>query len=134
MPHIGYHGTMADFTEFSAAMFGSASDRSPNGALGIWVFTDPSYANRYGANKGGRTLRVTSGELKTIRITQPQMRQDHEAAQRADDPVAWFRRRRAGLLAEGYSRVDVVEYDGSIEMSVLIDLQAIEGVEDLAEL
>ncbi len=70
--------------------------------------------------------------LDISRFTQPQMRRDHETAQRTDDPVGWSRKMRAELLINGYGRIDVVECDGAIEMSVLLDLRSIEVIDDLA--
>lgn len=90
MEHVGYHGTAAAFSHFSEEMFGSASDRSPNGALGVWVFTDRSYADHYAKGAGGRTLRVASSGAKAIRIAANQMRRDHTAAGMTDDPLAGF--------------------------------------------
>lgn len=131
MEHVGYHGTVAAFTQFSEEMFGSDDSRSPNGALGVWVFTNRSYADRYATGTGGRTLRVTSSAAKAIRIDYAQMRRDHMAAERTDDPIGWFRRMRAELLVNGYSRIDVVESDGAIEMSVLVDPASITSVDDV---
>jgi hypothetical protein len=131
MEHIGYHGTAAAFTHFSEEMFGSDDSRSPNGALGVWVFTDRSYADRYATGADGRTLRVTSSAAKAIRMEPWQMRRDHTAAEQSDDPIAWFRRMRAELLVNGYSRIDVVEKDGTVEMSVLLDPASIVSVDNV---
>lgn len=131
MEHVGYHGTAAAFSHFSDEMFGSASDRSPNGALGVWVFAERSYADRYATGVGGRTLRVTSANAKAIRIDHEQMRRDHNAAERSDDPVGWFRRMRSELLLNGFGRIDVEEKDGSIGMSVLIDPASIVVIDDV---
>lgn len=131
MEHVGYHGTTAAFSHFSEEMFGSANDRSPNGALGVWVFTDRSYADHYAKGAGGRTLRVASTAAKAIKIDASQMRRDHSAAGETDDPIGWFRRMRAELLLNGFGRIDVAERDGSIGMSVLIDPASITSVDDV---
>lgn len=131
MEHVGYHGTAAAFTQFSEEMFGSDDSRSPNGALGVWVFTDRSYADRYATGAGGRTLRVTSSAEKAIRMEPGQMRRDHMTAEQTGDPIAWFRRMRAELLVNGYSRIDVVEKDGTVEMSVLLDPESIVSVDNV---
>jgi len=131
MEHVGYHGTTAAFSRFSEEMFGSASDRSPNGALGVWVFTDRSYADHYAKGAGGRTLCVKSTAAKAIKIDANQMRRDHMSANETEDPIGWFRQMRAELLLNGFGRIDVQERDGSIGMSVLIDPASIVSVEEI---
>lgn len=132
MEHVGYHGTTAAFTQFSEEMFGSDNSRSPNGALGVWVFTNRSYADRYATGASGRTLRVTSSAAKAIRMEPYQMRRDHQAAEQSVDSIAWFRRMRAELLLNGYGRIDVLEDNGAIDMSVLLDLNSIVSVDGVA--
>ncbi|PZR93576.1 MAG: hypothetical protein DI537_10705 [Stutzerimonas stutzeri] len=131
MDHVGYHGTAAAFTSFSEEMLGSAADRSANGALGVWVFTERSYADRYAVGAQGRTLKVTSAGRKAMKVDVTQMRRDHDSAQMSDDPVAWFRRLRAELIVNGYDRIDIVERDDTVDMSVLLDLGTITSVDDV---
>jgi hypothetical protein len=131
MEHVGYHGTAAAFATFSEDMLGSAADRSANGALGVWLFTERDYADRYAVGAKGRTLKVTSSGTKAIRIDMSQMRRDHQSAEMSDDPIAWFRRLRAELIMNGYGRIDVVEKDDTVDMSVLLDIGTIISIDDV---
>jgi hypothetical protein len=131
MEHVGFHGTASAFSSFSEDMLGSAEDRSANGALGVWLFKERDYADRYAVGTKGRTLRVTSSTTKAVTIDVGQMRRDHRSAEMCDDPVAWFRRMRAELIMNGYSRIDVLEQDGTVAMAVLLDIGKIISIDDV---
>lgn len=124
---IAYHGTKADFSGFEEEMLGSNPDNSPNGALGVWVTPDRELAGRF----GGRVLELSVAEGKVARIYSRQMAQDHQTAMQTEDPIGFFRTMRAQLLVNGYSRIDVVERDESVQMSVVVDLRSIQSFKEV---
>lgn len=122
-----FHGTHAEFDHFSEEFFGSREDMSANGALGVWFADEEAHARAF----GGRILAIEAEPGRTIRLSVREMRQDHEVAEHSDDPLGWFRRRRAALLADGYQAIEVVEQDGSSAMGILLDLSCIRSVSEI---
>lgn len=51
---------------------------------------------------------------------------------RDNTALAWFRERRARLLAQGYQSIDVVEMDGSTAMGVILDPSCITSVTEIS--
>lgn len=125
---IGYHGTDAQFDSFSEEAFGSKENFSANGALGVWLYLDESLARRHGT----RTLKVEADVRSAKRIGISEMHRDHtEAGGDREEALAYFERRRAALLAEGYQAIEVEERDGSVAIAVILDLSAIVSVEEM---
>lgn len=123
---ILYHGTNGDFDSFDEAVFGTNPDASPNGALGVWAASERDLASKFGA----RVLALSVSDGKVARIDVGQMARDHGSARQTEDPVGFFKTMRAQMLVSGYSRIDVVEKDGSVEMSVILDLRSIQSVKE----
>lgn len=124
---VGFHGTDHEFEAFSEERFGSERTRSPNGALGVWLFTSEEHAH----NLGLRILRVEVDVRNPVRYPIRRMSDDHHAAGRTDDPVGFFRDARKGLLAAGHDMIEVVEKDGDVAMVVVLDLARISSVEEI---
>lgn len=129
MRMTGWHGTTKDFDGFSEEAFGSAADRSPNGALGVWAFTGPDHASSF----GGRVLELDIAAEKVVRRTVTQMMKDHHAAgSDREEAVAFFRGQRQEWLRQGFQLLEVVEYDGRVDMIVVLDLACIENVREMS--
>lgn len=126
----GYHGTQEDFETFLEERFGSEPTRSPNGALGVWVFLDERNAQHI----GDRVLRVEADVRNPIRYASQDMLRDHLAANATEDPVGFFRELRTCLLARGHDAIEVAELDGRVGMAVILDLDRIVSVTDLTPL
>jgi len=125
---IGWHGTVHDFDAFSEERLGSAPDRSANGMLGVWVFLVEGLAE----NVDGRVLQVEADTPNTLRLPLRAMMDDNQAAFRSGDPRGFFATRRRDLLSQGYQAIEVVEKDGAAVTAVILDLDAITSVVELA--
>lgn len=125
---IVFHGTHAEFDHFSEEYFGSRENMSANGALGVWFAREETHASVF----GGRLLSIEATPERSIALSVTDMRLNHETAERSDDPLAWFRVRRAALLARGYQAIDVIERDGSSAMGVILDPACIRSVTELS--
>ena len=101
---------------------------SANGALGVWFAHDEAHASVF----GGRLLSIEAAPSRSIILSVTDMRTDHEMAECSEDPLAWFRNRRAALLAGGYQAIDVIERDGSGAMGVILDPACIRSVTELS--
>lgn len=119
-----YHGTDADFTEFSLD-FAVREGMNVNGFLGVWMSTCREHAECFGK----RCLTVQAEHRQSYVIPISKLTAWHRACMSEtesieDDQLArelskqFYTRLREDLLGQGFDAIEVVELSGDVDIVI----------------
>ncbi len=121
MRNIFYHATNTEFSKFDPSY--GATKGASNGHLGVWVANDRKDCEAY-----GDFLMTVSIPVKNVfRIPIKRLRQMHDEMRDVpnNEEIDYYKTFSKQLLDEGFTVIDVVEIDGRVAHSILLQHEQI---------